>query len=806
MNFNEYKQALKREINFDNIPQFFKDKPNWVLWKLVKDNDPNAKKDYKKIPFNIDEKTGEINYKVSSNDPNTWDTFENVKKHYEALSEVAGIWFAIDDECLFFLDIDGVKDHYLIDDLSGVTYGELSPSQEGYHFFLQSSEPFNHKKKDSTNTLELYSGIGRFASFTGFSIDEDVNEVIQDDEKVKEVIKNHFETNSDEKPMIVVNFEDINNRKGKCKLSVNEILEKAKNNEVRGKDYAAIIEGRFEDARNYKGERFVDEGGVIDISRADFSLMQEIARITKGDREKMFEVYRNTPDWYRKDNDHNVGRIGNTIDTAIRKYFEKASFELPYGNELKRQLKQARDTKLKEINEYRKATMEKPQEVNRLSPLQAANLFIDTGLVKFNLFDDQENSRIGMYLSDEGIYTVNLFYIQRVISYVEESFTEKHANNVIYHLRQKLSIKKPTKDKNLIAVNNGVFNNKTKKLEPFSPDYIFTTKISTNYVDDPKPPKWDVEEWLSSIACNDEDLKTLLWQVINETLNGNHTRGKAFFLTGEGNNGKGTFQKFLTNLIGEKNYQAIKVDQFDERFITSSMVGKSLILGDDVPPNVYVDDSSVFKSIITGDPVMIEYKNKQPYTLELTPTIIQSTNGMPKFKDRTHGLLRRIQIVPFNADFNGAIEDKRIKEEYIHQKEVLEYVLHKAIQMEFDKFIQPQSTLNAMEVYKEENDPIYEFYKNVFENWKAEFIPKRFVFEGYEKFCEVYNYRALGSRKFHKDFKNYAIKDYAESTKKITPDIIADLKDDSERQDFTFHCPLDPIAYVVYENKKVSES
>ena len=457
MNFNEYKQTLKREINFDNIPKYFKNKPNWVLWKLVKDNDPNAKKDYKKIPFNIDEKTGEVNYKVSSKDPNTWDTFENVKKHYETLSEVAGIWFAIDDERLFFLDIDGVKDHYLIDDLSGVTYGELSPSQEGYHFFLQSSEPFNHKKKDSTNTLELYSGIGRFASFTGFSIDEDVNEVIQDNEKVKEIIKNHFETNSDEKP-IVVNFEDINNRKGKCNLSVEEILDIAKNNKYRGEDYTAIIEGRFEDARNYKGERFVDEGGVIDISRADFSLMQEIARITKGDREKMFEVYRNTPDWYRKDNDHNVGRIGNTIDTAIRKYFEKASFELPYENELKKQLEQTSDTKLKE--EYILSSTGAIKKVFSNLELALKKLGISSRL-KYNEFTDEV-----IYLNEE----VNDFHLIKfrsdISKEIEVDFTTKDILQAVTNLALKNKYH-PVKQ-----IIEGKEWDKIERVETFFIDYL----------------------------------------------------------------------------------------------------------------------------------------------------------------------------------------------------------------------------------------------------------------------------------------------------------------------------------------------
>ncbi|MDS7999104.1 DNA primase, partial [Streptococcus pneumoniae] len=58
------------------------------------------------------------------------------------------------------------------------------------------------------------------------------------------------------------------------------------------------------------------------------------------------------------------------------------------------------------------------------------------------------------------------------------------------------------------------------------------------------------DDWLNSIACNDSELVTLFWQIILEAINSNHTRNKFAIFYGDGNNGKGTFQRFLINLIG----------------------------------------------------------------------------------------------------------------------------------------------------------------------------------------------------------------------------------------------------------------
>src|SRR5699024_9853877 len=127
-------------------------------------------------------------------------------------------------------------------------------------------------------------------------------------------------------------------------------------------------------------------------------------------------------------------------------------------------------------------------------------------------------------------------------------------------------------------------------------------------------------------------------------------RKKAIFLVGDGNNGKGTFQELITNLIGPENIATLKVNEFEERFKLSVIDGKTAIIGDDVPANVYIDDSSNFNSVVTGDRVLVEQKNKQPYSAVFNCGVIQSTNGMPKFRNKNEGTLRRMIIITVNTN------------------------------------------------------------------------------------------------------------------------------------------------------------
>lgn len=153
--------------------------------------------------------------------------------------------------------------------------------------------------------------------------------------------------------------------------------------------------------------------------------------------------------------------------------------------------------------------------------------------------------------------------------------------------------------------------------------------------------------------------------------------------------------------------------------------------------------------------MLVNVKNKQPYRAEFRCTVIQSTNGMPKFKDKTGGTNRRLLIVPFKADFNGLKENPDIKEIYLKDKRVLEYVLNKAINLEFDRFIVPKASQDMMELYKQDNDPVYDFKLSVFDEWGVRKIPKYIVYGFYKEFCNNNGYYPLSERKFHRQFKSY---------------------------------------------------
>lgn len=423
------------------------------------------------------------------------------------------------------------------------------------------------------------------------------------------------------------------------------------------------------------------------------------------------------------------------------------------GNDLKFSLIKRRKDELERARVEWEMAGAKGKPPSLLSTLQCALILQE--YIEFCLFDAEENTRLAMYQPKEGTWTQNETQLRRVIGWLEPKHNSQKASEVIYHIWKDAKIKPKTVSRHLVPVKNGVFNLNTKQLEPFSPQYVFTSKIATDYIENPLLPKidgWDIEAWLKEVSCGDEQITALLWEVISDAINGNYSRKKSIWLIGSGSNGKGTYQQLLYNLIGIENIATLKINQFGERFKLALLVEKVAVIGDDVGAGIYIDDSSEFNSVVTNETVLIEIKNKMPYAVKLYVTVIQSTNEMPKIRNKTKGTYRRLLIVPFNASFEGTGDDWKIKDDYIHRPEVLQYVLHKAVNMDFEKFTVPDVSKKLLEDYKQENDPLVDFKENVFDQLGVNKIPFYIVYSCYKSFCQENNFKQLSKIKFSKQF------------------------------------------------------
>ncbi len=355
---------------------------------------------------------------------------------------------------------------------------------------------------------------------------------------------------------------------------------------------------------------------------------------------------------------------------------------------------------------------------------------------------NEDTALLFFYDFSKGIYTSNDDYIKTCIKKIEIRYKLTKLKDVTEDLRANTRFRKPQRLDYLIAVGNGLFNTKTKTLEPFDPKHFITAKVDTNYnihaltnYELIKNTYFNFDEWLKSIACNDDEIVTLLWQLINEAINPNKTRRKIAIMLGNGTNGKSTFRQMMINLIGDTNISVSTPHELQSRFGLTSLEGKICNYGDEVGTKP-LDEMDKLKSISSGESVNYERKNKDVRNYDFKTLLMFNSNEIPPIKDKSDAVLNRLLIIPFKANFEG-VKDESIKDEKLNNKIILEYILYTALHLDFDKFIVPEAVKKQLLNYRKENDSVFSFmlyYKDKGYHHVSCF-PVRYLTDDYENFC-----------------------------------------------------------------------
>lgn len=404
----------------------------------------------------------------------------------------------------------------------------------------------------------------------------------------------------------------------------------------------------------------------------------------------------------------------------------------------------------------------------RLSPYQIASVMcvIDTIRSVSYIEGSNDHSRdvICMYVSEglmEGLYTFDTSTIRKRIKKYSQSIRMREIDEVLEHLRDMAEKTCVCTEPDFVPVNNGIFNFKTKQLMPFSSEHVFFSKSSTDYnpnaqnvfITMPDGIVWDCDWQMKQMACDDEQLK-FHWQMLSASLRPNARLDKAVFPYSEsGNSGKGTFLSIFKNLLGPDAYASIQLSKFGKDHELTQLLGKQAILCDENKVGVFVDDASEFKAIVTGDTFSINPKYKDPITTRFSGFVVECLNEFPQIHDRSLSMLRRLIFDPFQQCFTG-VERKYIKNDYLKRKEVLEYYLKVALEMEyFEEFAVPKVCEEAMERYRIYNDPVKEFWNAVEPELQWNKQPLGWLYELFKGwFVETHpSGKVISSRRFRMD-------------------------------------------------------
>lgn len=356
----------------------------------------------------------------------------------------------------------------------------------------------------------------------------------------------------------------------------------------------------------------------------------------------------------------------------------------------------------------------------------------------------REKCLVGFYVSNPasanyGTYATDEATLANLVREMRPNAGERDIKQVRQILAQSCPIVTPYRDGRLIAVQNGLFDDATKTLIPFTPENVFLNKIAVPYnpnaalvvIKDPVTGElWDVDSWIDSLT-DDPEVRHQIWSLLAAMIRSNRRWDKAVLLVSEsGENGKGTLMRMAECLIGsgsmlKANMEQLSVDAYLERAPVALV-----IYGDENNHEMYIDDATNLKSLVTGDPIGVNRKYQSAIEVYFHGLIVQSCNGIPKFRDRSGSLARRFALIPFGKCFTGKA-NKAIKEDYVQRPGVLEYVLKKLLEMDEISLEGGAASWSLLEKMKQENSSGRAFCAEIMSELAWEYVPADFLYDLY---------------------------------------------------------------------------
>lgn len=355
-----------------------------------------------------------------------------------------------------------------------------------------------------------------------------------------------------------------------------------------------------------------------------------------------------------------------------------------------------------------------------------------------------------LHIYKDGIYVPGHAEIEsQMIKHIPH-LKRANRSEVLAYLEIMIEGEAKTTNPNVIAFSNGLYNIKDGSFKDFTPEIVITNKIPWPY--NPAAHSDLLDHTLNRLACDDAEVRALLEEMVGYCLYRRNELGKAFILIGDKSNGKSTFLHVVKNMLGNQNIASLDLKELGDRFKTAELFGKLANIGDDIGDE-FIANASVFKKLVTGDRVNVERKGQDPFEFNNYAKFLFSANNIPRMKDKTGAVQRRLVIVPFDAKFSPNDPDFRpfIKDELCEQ-ESMEYLILLGLNalktvLNNARFTTSKRVQGQLDEYEQNNNPIIGFIQEVGLDGIVNEATKT-VYRRYKEYCIANNFQALSNIEF----------------------------------------------------------
>lgn len=311
-----------------------------------------------------------------------------------------------------------------------------------------------------------------------------------------------------------------------------------------------------------------------------------------------------------------------------------------------------------------------------------------------------------------------------------------------------------------VLFKNGLYDLNEKKFVSMNPSLFETNMIGANYMTTPTPVKI-VDDFFKTLTRGNAEDEILLYEAIGYSMFRTNEYQKAFMCYGGGKNGKSTLFNLIKRVLSSENVTKISFKDLENTFRPAKLENKLASIAPDISSSE-MEESDAMKSIISGDDVTIEKKNKDSYDRPVYTTMWFGCNKLPRTPDNSYGFYRRFVVIPLKADLSHVKsgEGKQFHDELMKQ-ECVDYVANKALRAFANVHLKTQEFTISYEIqaeidyYKDISDNVRQFMKTMRmftthmpDEWDAERL-----YSSYKDFCSEKGYKPKGYNNYESSFE-----------------------------------------------------
>lgn len=304
----------------------------------------------------------------------------------------------------------------------------------------------------------------------------------------------------------------------------------------------------------------------------------------------------------------------------------------------------------------------------------------------------------------------------------------------------------------ILICKNGTLFIPTEQLKNHSPKYHTTTGVPYDF-----DPTLQPQNFMKVLSKLEPEVVSFLQEFAGYSLTIDTQFEIALWLQGPPGSGKSTFIIGLQAMLGERSIDIGLASMERSRFALWNIPGKTLMIATE-SPSMSITVTDLINALISGEPVVIEQKFKDPYETIPHAKIIWAMNEPPSVSSSRNGIFRRIQIVDFPL-IPLTEQDPKVKEAV--KKEgagILNWALegHKRLYKR-GAFQIPSSVQAATEEYRMSMDIPSQFLVERCILDPTVWESSNHLYAAYDAWCYLNGHKAKNSTMVAKDWKRLGL-------------------------------------------------